>query len=731
MADKKATVYIIDVSPTMWHVKRDDGRTALELAKQALLRLLEAKAHVMAGLKSDLTSLIVCGADETDNDLYNGSEAYKNISVLYPISQPLISILRTVNDKLTRGNVQADALNAITLASNMINQHCRQLKYTKKIYLLTDGESPMNFDDPYSDLKRENKSDQKVHNEEILQKLCEASNGTLFTLPEALSQLSKPHIRQVKFVASYRGQLTLNDPSMHPERSLAIEVEAYTKTMKSTRLTAKKYSTFAESATNQDGKTCEVNMSRTFSITVNEDGKTEIIDVSKEELDKAYLLGKTFIPVTNIEEGVLSLNTTQSFSILGFIRSNQFKREYLLDKVYTIVPPKNNYLAANYLSALIHGLYEKETYALVRYVRRNFEAPKLGVLAPHITPKKECLYFSFIPFKEDRKYIELPSLERIFTTSGRRVDTHPNLPSVEVLDKMEIFIKGMDLMEAAVDNNGNPKEHLKLKECYNPTLYALKKAIAHKALNPDTPIPALDSEIISQTKLLPTLAEKNKVVVEELKKLLNVKKAKEKGKTAKRRFAEANKPAEAEIPISELLSASSEEQTVEKRARAEIDVDSLLKDKNAVTREVGATDPISDFNNMISYREEDLVTISQMAKIILDLVKISFWDSHYPKALECLKLLRTVASRENEVESYNNFLRELKNLCVQYSPPKTDFWTLVVRDHLTLISSEEAMDSTVSKSEAEEFLSLSTAAESQPPADDEEGIESLLRMLDD
>nr|CAG8437304.1 12118_t:CDS:10 [Entrophospora candida] len=721
MADKKATVYIIDVSPTMWHVKRDDGRTALELAKQALLRLLEAKAHVMAGLKSDLTSLIVCGADETDNDLYNGSEAYKNISVLYPISQPLISILRT------KINIFFIALDAITLASNMINQHCRQLKYTKKIYLLTDGESPM------SDTEIDN-----VHNEEILQKLCEASNGTLFTLPEALSQLSKPHIRQVKFVASYRGQLTLNDPSMHPERSLAIEVEAYTKTMKSTRLTAKKYSTFAESATNQDGKTCEVNMSRTFSITVNEDGKTEIIDVSKEELDKAYLLGKTFIPVTNIEEGVLSLNTTQSFSILGFIRSNQFKREYLLDKVYTIVPPKNNYLAANYLSALIHGLYEKETYALVRYVRRNFEAPKLGVLAPHITPKKECLYFSFIPFKEDRKYIELPSLERIFTKSGRRVDTHPNLPSVEVLDKMEIFIKGMDLMEAAVDNNGNPKEHLKLKECYNPTLYALKKAIAHKALNPDTPIPALDSEIISQTKLLPTLAEKNKVVVEELKKLLNVKKAKEKGKTAKRRFAEANKPAEAEIPISELLSANGEEQTVEKRARAEIDVDSLLKDKNDVTREVGATDPISDFNNMISYREEDLVstgsnnnTVSQMAKIILDLVKISFWDSHYPKALECLKLLRTVASRENEVESYNNFLRELKNLCVQYSPPKTDFWTLVVRDHLTLISSEEAMDSTVSKSEAEEFLSLSTAAESQPPADDEEGIESLLRMLDD
>ena len=136
--------------------------------------------------------------------------------------------------------------------------------------------------------------------------------------------------------------MTLNNPLIHPERSLVIEVEVYSKTMKSARLTAKKYSAFAESATNQDGKTCEVNMSRTFSITINEDGKTEVIEVSKEELDKAYLLGKTFIPITNIEEGVLSLNTTQSFSILGFVKSNQVKILYYIS------------LSSKYNNAFVH-----------------------------------------------------------------------------------------------------------------------------------------------------------------------------------------------------------------------------------------------------------------------------------------------------------------------------------------------------------------------------------------
>lgn len=43
MADKKCTIYIVDVGPTMWQVKRDEGGIALDLARKALLAMLEAK----------------------------------------------------------------------------------------------------------------------------------------------------------------------------------------------------------------------------------------------------------------------------------------------------------------------------------------------------------------------------------------------------------------------------------------------------------------------------------------------------------------------------------------------------------------------------------------------------------------------------------------------------------------------------------------------------------------
>jgi hypothetical protein len=45
MADKKCTIYIVDVGPTMWQVKRDEGEggIALDSARKALLAMLEAK----------------------------------------------------------------------------------------------------------------------------------------------------------------------------------------------------------------------------------------------------------------------------------------------------------------------------------------------------------------------------------------------------------------------------------------------------------------------------------------------------------------------------------------------------------------------------------------------------------------------------------------------------------------------------------------------------------------
>lgn len=46
---------------------------------------------------------------ETDNQLNDQTPGeYENITTLYPIEQPQLPILRTVNNNMPHGNVQAD-----------------------------------------------------------------------------------------------------------------------------------------------------------------------------------------------------------------------------------------------------------------------------------------------------------------------------------------------------------------------------------------------------------------------------------------------------------------------------------------------------------------------------------------------------------------------------------------------------------------------------------------------
>jgi len=56
-----------------------------------------------------------------------------------------------------------------------------------------------------------------------------------------------------------------------------------------------------------------------------------------------------------------------------------------------IVGQKGNDKAAVALSSLIHALYELESYALVRFVKRKNDAPVMMVLAAEVEPDFECL----------------------------------------------------------------------------------------------------------------------------------------------------------------------------------------------------------------------------------------------------------------------------------------------------------------------------------------------------
>jgi hypothetical protein len=65
-----------------------------------------------------------------------------------------------------------------------------------------------------------------------------------------------------------------------------------------------------------------------------------------------------------------------------------------MSNVYVVLPrPHNNEIAALSISALARALYEKNAYALVRYVVKDDQQPKIGVLVPHFEPNVDALHF--------------------------------------------------------------------------------------------------------------------------------------------------------------------------------------------------------------------------------------------------------------------------------------------------------------------------------------------------
>ncbi|CAG8443041.1 817_t:CDS:10 [Ambispora leptoticha] len=765
--DETTTVFIIDVGPTMWQKVEDTGASALDLALKAVLIMLESK--IFSGRKTDMTSVVAVGTDDletrilayprllcillmysqflilsdTDNDFAGDDIKYEHITVISGIEQPMLSLLQTVSNELPRGSVPGDCYSAIEVAKDLITKHCKHLKYIKKIYLFTDGESEIDtresdalvheirrdgiemkivgvgFDDPDTGFKEQNKSKTKAANETFLRRFAEDCGGDVFTMNYFLNQLELPQVKAIRYVNLYKGKtLVMGDAENYPDSSLSIPIEVYSRTAIARPKTAGKWSVLSEAASiDPEIKTHGVHVSRTYTISSKKEKKQadedNRIEVPVEDLEKAYTFGRTIVPLISYDQELLHLATTASMDILGFIKAEDFRREYVLSTVLVILPQKNDLDASLRISALIQGLYIKNAYGLVRYVSKANADPRVGIIVPYIKPPRECLYFAKLPFKEEYRTCIFPSLSNIKDKTGKIIEQHKKLPTKEMLDKMGEYIAGMDLMEAAVDEEGNPKEHLKVKETFNPVLYRIAKATSHRALHPNEPLVPFNERFLYQTKILPSLEEKNRKIVGELSELLQIKKVPPK---AKRRRVEISRKGVGEIDVEDILGSKDEDEDLDNVVTKK-SASSWSFDEDVDVREIGVVDPVSDFKKMTEYRKEDLVTtaVEQMCGIIKKLIMPpDDGKADNEKAFQCLEALREVAKTQNESQSFNEFLRELYNESLKEQSKIKDFWEMIISSEITLISSDEAPDSNISKYEADQTKFITRLAGGDP-----------------
>lgn len=671
MASKEATVYIIDVGKSMGGHSHGRTQSNLEWALEYFWDKITAT--IATGRKTAMAGVVGLRTDESENDLAD-DENYQNVSVLHGISQLLMPDVRRLRDKLKVSSTKhGDAIDALVVAVQMINETCKKLQYIRKIVLITDGRGQMevdmlpeikkkivedkidlivlgvDFDDPEYGYKEEEKSPTKEENETILRTFCEDCDGTFGTMLQAIDELQMPRVKSTRPVAGYRGYLTLGNPELY-EDAFTINVERYPKIMKASVPSSSAFvvrqgssQSFAASQ-NTDESVAEndlsaVRMARTYQVQDDSapGGKK---DVERDELARGYEYGRTAVHISESDRNVTTFETLPGLDVIGFVHKDQYQRYLDLSRANMIVSKKADEKASMALSSLIHALYELDSYAIARFVAKENKEPRILLLTPNIEPDFECLYDVELPFAEDVRNYKFPPLDRVVTVSGRSLKVHRNLPSDELMDAMSEYVDKMDLSASATNEDGEAVEYGAPDDTYTPKLHRLQHVIHHRAIFPEADPPDARPVILKYSQPPEDLVKKATPALERVIKTAEVKKVPPKARGKRWSRKETSKPL------------------------SDLDVAALLaQDPRRKSKRIDPKNAIPEFIQMVESADglpqfEEACT--QLKFIIYDWIKHSVGNMAYGRALEGIGAMRKACEDMEHPGPFHSFLVELK-----------------------------------------------------------------------
>ncbi|GIJ82859.1 ATP-dependent DNA helicase II subunit 2 [Aspergillus pseudoviridinutans] len=715
MAEKEATVYIVDVGRSMGEKRNGRSVTDLEWAMQYVWDRITAT--VATGRKTATIGVIGLKTDGTSNEL-DDDPHFKHISVLSEIQQFLMPDIRRLDALIKPSKTdKGDAVSAIILAIQMIVTHCKKLKYKRRIVLVTNGLGWMSnedldqitkkikednielvvlgtdFDDPEYGFKEEGKDPQKAGNEALLRGLVEDCDGAYGTLEQAISEMDIPRVKKVRTVATFKGFLQLGNPEEY-DTALRIPVERYYRTYVAKPPSASSFvlrsdvgaeeeqgeSSEAPKSPPEGGSLTSVRNLRTYEVH-DENAPGGKMDVEREELAKGYEYGRTAVHISETDENITTLETYAALELVGFIQTDKYDRYMHMSTTNVIIGQRGNDKASLALSSFIHALFELECYAVARLVVKENKPPVMVLLAPSIEPDYECLLEVQLPFAEDVRTYRFPPLDKVITVSGKVVTEHRNLPNKDLLDAMSEYVDSMDLVDT--DEDGNPVEELPIDDSYSPVLHRIDSAIRYRAIHPNDPVPPPSKNLTKLSQPPQDLVEKSKHYLQKLIAAADVKKVPPKVKGRKR-------VRESEKPLSGL------------------DVDALLHQEKRAR--ISPTNAIPEFKQTLT-QAETIETIKdaveQMTSIIEDQIKNSLADANYDRVTEEIGVMRDELISFEEPALYNDFLRQLKDklLKEELGGDRRELWWLLRRSKLGLITQRESDQSDVTEEQAKEFLS--------------------------
>ncbi|PPQ66770.1 hypothetical protein CVT26_009756 [Gymnopilus dilepis] len=268
------TMFIIDTSPSMGTIRSVEmENSAGEVTTVEMTNLewslqyvkLKIQEMIFNGRKTDQCGVIVFGSEETDNIINRAHGGYENVVEYIPIGQPNANTIAKI-DALEPSTVAGDSIDALIVAIETQARYLASKKtWTRKITMVTDGESPIevedweatvkkmddlnislvivgvDFDDEWMEYVEPNKSRIKRANEEFYKKLTSTMrSGDMGNIAYAIRETSAPEIKVVKS-ALMGTVLRIGDVDTLPDEAIELSVKASKATAQARPKTWKKF----------------------------------------------------------------------------------------------------------------------------------------------------------------------------------------------------------------------------------------------------------------------------------------------------------------------------------------------------------------------------------------------------------------------------------------------------------------------------------------------------------
>eukprot|EP00051_Salpingoeca_urceolata_P031361 m.11350 g.11350 ORF g.11350 m.11350 type:complete len:625 (-) comp3976_c0_seq2:565-2439(-) len=523
-ATPQLTVVVIDVGASMCAntVTSSGAANGPPRLSQALGSATTFIRNKIVYGKKEQVGIVLFGTEDSDNPFADG-EGYEHISIIHDMKPPSLDMLRYLENSVTPGTHPADFMEAVVVGMAMLTEAAKELKKCEThLVLFTDAGSELKDDvdsiDPIVDgltdltgvtlvgMFPDDEDDDA--DEDFFVGLPESQQQgikLLMSVHKTLSEAADNPLSPMQWVRrfSFRSALKIASAFRKPTvrqtttcrvclevADLKVPLWGYVRQARAKLPSMIKLSGLVtvNPADEESGK-----VDREVTYHKLDDDETQ---VDKDFLNKVYKFGSDDIPWAKVDEENMKLESTKMLRLICFVEQNKVPRHfYMGDNLLTFTPPPEDPVAAQAVSSLTQALHNLDYVGIVRYVRAKNAAPKIGMIFPHIRPTYRCLMYVSLPFREDIRHYQFPSLAA----------NDQLKPTPEQDAAMGEFIDKMDLMEGWVDEFGDREEALQPKHTFNPVIQRFWQCVNHRALNPDEHLPEPDPAIVrylSQSELL-------------------------------------------------------------------------------------------------------------------------------------------------------------------------------------------------------------------------------------